>query len=98
MQASLDKTSPLPIRKLWKEHALRDNLRQDNQVLDYPLTSKQWINNLAPIAQAKLWNSDPQIKDVDIAYFKKVSKFQFIKDYEELPEQLTIGTILLPET
>jgi len=97
IQASLDKTSPLHIRKLWKERVLRENLRQDNKVLEYPLTSRQWINNLAPIAQAKLWNSDPQIKDVEIPYFKKVSKFHFIKDYEELPEQLTIGTITLPD-
>ena len=55
--------SPQHISNLWKvRDQEREDLRDRQLQLDYKITSKQWINDLPPISQAKLWNKDIQIK------------------------------------
>ena len=51
--------------------------------LDYPLSNKQWINNLPPIAQAKLFNSCKLDKTVIPSAFKLDSKRVYIIEYHK---------------
>ena len=49
--------------------------------IDYPLSTKQWINALPPIAQAKLWNNTSIRKDVAKTTFKLDSKMIYQSEY-----------------
>ena len=80
--------SPQHISNLWKvRDQEREDLRDRQLQLDYKITSKQWINDLPPISQAKLWNKDIQIKNNEIDYFKQQSKIHFIKRYEATEQE-----------
>ena len=80
--------SPQHISNLWKvRDQEREDLRDRQLQLDYKITSKQWINDLPPISQAKLWNKDIQIKNNEIDYFKQQSKIHFIKRYEAIEQE-----------
>ena len=52
-------------------------------MIDYPFSNKQYVNNLPPIAQAKLWNNDKQDKEVKYESFKMFSKEFYLQKYDE---------------
>ena len=82
IHSGLDKDSPLHIKKLWKlKKITRENLRDRGIQIDYPLSTKQWINALPPIAQAKLWNNTSIRKDVAKTTFKLDSKMEYQSEY-----------------
>ena len=58
-----------------------ENLRDRGIQIDYPLSTKQWINALPPIAQAKLWNNTSIRKDVAKTTFKLDSKMEYQSEY-----------------
>ena len=60
---------------------MRENLRDRGIQIDYPLSTKQWINALPPIAQAKLWNNTSIRKDVAKTAFKLDSKMEYQSQY-----------------
>ena len=49
------------------------------------VTPKQWINDLPPIAQAKLWNNDIFNKTIDPYEFKYNSKQYYLDEYRKGP-------------
>ena len=75
--------SPFHIRELWtiKESTWED-LRDRGLQLDCPLSTKQWINTLSPIAQTKLFNACKLDKMVQPSTFKLDSKYEFITEYD----------------
>ena len=82
IHSGLDKDSPSHIKKLWKLKKIsRENLRDRGIQIEYPLSPKQWINALPPIAQAKLWNSISIRKDVAKTTFKLDSKLIYQSEY-----------------
>ena len=59
IQSGIAPSSPEHIRQLWDEKVpTTEILRYKGKKLNYPTTSKDWINRQAPIAQAKLWNEN----------------------------------------
>ena len=75
MQSGLFEYSPAHIKALWTiRKQEREDLRSRDIQLDYTVTPKQWINDLPPIAQAKLWNNDIFNKTIDPSEFKYDSK------------------------
>ena len=84
MHSGLSRHSPLHISRLWKEREQsRENLRDRGKQLDYPVNPKQWVNDLSPIAQAKLWNNTSIDKSVEPATFKSNSKYSYMTQYDE---------------
>ena len=84
VQSALAIDSPYHVRDLWvRKESTRDDLRDRGLQLDYPLSNKQWINNLPPIAQAKLFNSCKLDKTVLPSTFKLDSKRIFIIEYHK---------------
>ena len=61
----------------------RENLRDQGKKLDYTLSQKQYINDLPPIAQAKLWNHNEIAPGVEPVAFKSNSKFQYMIEYDQ---------------
>ena len=58
MQSGLCEQSPFHVRELWnKKLQTRENLRNKGIILQYVFSQKQWINNLTPVQQVKLWNN-----------------------------------------
>ena len=50
---------PFHVQKLWTRLAsTRGTGRYSDRLLYHEATSKQWLHNLAPIAQVKLWNQE----------------------------------------
>jgi len=56
--------------------------------LQFDLTKKEWINKLAPIAQAKLWNKTEHETQVSTDTYKFNSKWRLLKTYGPLPDYL----------
>ena len=74
--------SPEHIRQLWDEKVPKtDALRYKGKKLDYPSTTKEWINRQAPIAQAKLWNETKINTAVKPDLFKLNSKIHYLQKY-----------------
>ena len=59
----------------------RENLRDRGKKLDYIWSTKQWINVLLPISQAKLWNNHELDSLVEPSTFKTNSKLSFLEKY-----------------
>ena len=75
--------SPEHIRQLWDEKVPKtDALRYKGKKLDYPTTTKEWINRQAPIAQAKLWNENEIDTAIKPDLFKIKSKEHFLQTYD----------------
>jgi hypothetical protein len=52
-------------------------------MIAYPFSEKQYVNNLPPIAQAKLWNNDNQDKDLEYVDFKRNCKEFYLQKYNQ---------------
>ena len=61
-----------------------DSLRQTGMKLDYPFSQKEWINKLAPIYQAKLWNNCMLETSGEPTRFKALSKSTQLLKYGPL--------------
>ena len=59
----------------------RENLRNNGLRLQYAASNRQWVNDLAPVCQAKLWNACTLEKDIKPSIFKTNSKVHFLSDY-----------------
>ena len=82
MQSGLCEQSPFHVRELWnKKLQTRENLRNNGIRLQYVFSQKQWINNLAPVQQVKLWNNCTLEKDILPSTFKQNCKMFYITDY-----------------
>ena len=83
IHSGLANDSPSHIRKLWREKEMtRENLRNRGKKLDNTLSTKQWINALPPISQAKLWNNHELDGSVEPNTFKTNSKLSFLEKYQ----------------
>jgi hypothetical protein len=82
IQSSTGKFAPAHIKKLWPIREKQDRLRGTNFQIAYPFSHKQYVNNLPPIAQAKLWNNDKQDKDVEYEMFKVFCKEFYLQKYD----------------
>ena len=92
MQASMWEHSPRHTRCLWeKEEKARVDLRDKPSRIRHAIDSRQFINNLAPIAQAKLWNSSKLLTYLEPDEFKIQSKEYYLQIYHE-QEERTIKT------
>ena len=75
-------SSPEHIRQLWDEKVPNTEiLRYKGKKLNYPTTSKDWINRQAPIAQARLWNENKINTAVKPDLFKLTSKAHYLQNY-----------------
>jgi len=84
MHSGLSRHAPLHISNLWKDREQnRFNLRDRGKQLDYPMSQKQWINSLPPIAQAKLWNSNDMDIGIETLTLKNNNKFELIVQYDQ---------------
>jgi hypothetical protein len=99
IQSGLEKASPYHVKALWTPRAQPKHLLRDNGImLTYPLSSKEHINRLPLIAQAKLWNNQPFSRDVKESsrnLYKSRTKYEMINNYFDLltkEELLFIGT------
>jgi len=82
MQSGLHETSPNHVKRLWQiKSQPREALRDQGVKIHYKLTKKEWINQLAPIAQAKLWNNCKLDKSCKPNAFKNKSKNTILKQY-----------------
>ena len=82
--------SPEHIRQLWDEKVPKtDALRYKGKKLDYPTTTKEWINRQAPIARAKLWNENKIDTAIKPDLFKIKSKEYFHQTYASEDTQNT---------
>ena len=59
---------------LWPARDRQERLRGDDLFIEFPRSNKQYVNNLPPIAQAKLWNNDTQYKGSKYEEFKRDCK------------------------
>ena len=82
IQSGTGKFAPPHIKKLWPAREKQERLRGNDLKIDYPFSNKQYVNNLPPIAQAKLWNNDKQDKDVEYEIFKMFSKEFYLEKYD----------------
>jgi hypothetical protein len=87
IQSGTGKFAPKHIKKLWPVRDKQERLRGNDLMIDYPFSNKQYVNNLPPIAQAKLWNNDKQDKEVEYESFKMFSKEFYLQKYDELIAQ-----------
>ena len=90
IQSGLYEKAPAHIRNLWNiksnnAHILRDR----GMMIEQPFTKKDWIRNLAPSAQARLWNLRAKKLDWDIkpVNFKATLKKNLLADYEPRSSQ-----------
>ena len=82
MQSGLWEHSPFHVRELWTiKQQTRENLRSNGIRLQYVASNKQWINNLAPVQQVKIWNKCILEKDISPSTFKQNCKLHYISDY-----------------
>ena len=85
IQSGTHRDSPEHIRQLWDIKTSNiDSLRQTGMKLDYPFSQKEWINKLAPIYQAKLWNNCLLDTSGEPAGFKALSKSTQLLKYGPL--------------
>ena len=83
IHAGITDKAPSNVRKLWtKKPIKRLDLRLQNTQLLHPVTTKQWINNLPPVAQAKLWNRSKTDTNLKVSSYKYESKFNYINQYK----------------
>ena len=79
MQSGLHEFLPAHIQASWNVRTKeREDLRSRKIKLDYKVTPKQWINDLPPIAQAKLWNNDILNKTIEPPEFISDSKAYYL--------------------
>ena len=72
------------ISDLWRVREMNhENLRDRAKKIDYPMSQKQWINSLPPIAQAKLWNVNEIETGAEPLTFKSNSKYRYIVQYDQ---------------
>ena len=94
---------PQHVQNLWTRNTQGREGRYSDRQLRYETTSKQWIHNLAPIAQVKLWNSKiqegMQTVMTDLS-FKQRIKDEFLIQYCETlkSEGYNIDMLLQSET
>ena len=82
IQSGLAENSPYHVRELWKiKSQNRENLRNNGLRLQYAASNRQWVNDLAPVRQAKLWNACKLEKDIKPSIFKVNSKVHYLSDY-----------------
>ena len=78
-------TGPPNVQHLWTIYNNpREESRTSEMQLTYRSTHRQWIHNLAPIAQVKIWNTNIQSGlnwRVSPLTFKLHSKFMHISNY-----------------
>ena len=75
------------IRCLWeKEEKARVDLRDKPHCIRHAIGSRQFINNLPPIAQAKLWNSSKLLTYLEPDEFKTQSKEYYLQKYYDQAE------------
>ena len=83
---------PVHVLSLWTRlSSERGTGRYSDKMLTYQSTPKQWLHNLAPIAQVKLWNgylNDGMETVVSTTLFKQVTKRVLLDKYcDTLKEQ-----------
>ena len=95
---------PFHVQKLWPRlAATRGTGCYSDSLLYYDATSKQWINNLAPIAQVKLWNQEINggLETV-MTYlgFKRKLKLEYLFGYRDTLEEqgYNVNLLFLSET
>ena len=79
-------TGPSNVRALWTQNTIERENRRHEYMLVYTHTNKQWIHNLAPIAQAKLWNQKIAAgmhTDVPTSSFKRESRLNYLLSYKD---------------
>ena len=82
MQKGLHRFAHPHISRLWTvRQQEREDLRDQSVKLSFPVTGKQWINDLPPILHAKLWNEDTQPRNNEPEEFKRYSKQYFLSKY-----------------
>ena len=86
---------PVHVHSLWTRLAPeRGTGRYSDKMLTYQATPKQWLHNLAPIAQVKLWNgylSDGMETVVQTPLFKEITKRALLDKYcDTLKEQVSM--------
>jgi hypothetical protein len=87
IQSGLEQASPFHVKALWqiREHT-EYNLRETGILLKYPVSSKEYINRLPLICQAKLWNNQPhdkEMKESSRSAYKSRTKCEMINAYFE---------------
>ena len=95
---------PFHVQKLWtRASSARGAGRYSDKLLYYEATHKQWVHNLAPIAQVKLWNHyiNEGLETVmtDLVFKQKI-KLEFLFGYRDTLEEqgINVDNLLMSET
>jgi exonuclease III len=81
IHSSIDFNSPSNISKLWDKAEINTQLRDRGIRLTQSKCSKQWVQDLPPNKQAKLWNHNPVKKNTKKSTFKTELKKKFLSTY-----------------
>ena len=87
VHSGLADKSPNHIKQLWhvKEQG-RKGLRGTDAILNPIISSRQWINDLPPNQQARLWNTSNIEKSGKPSIFKNKNKRRILNEYEDTEE------------
>ena len=89
IQSGLHHTSPNHIQKLW---SVRENdrpgLRNTQPNLNSHISNRQWINNLPPNGQARLWNNNTLDRQLKPSIYKSKNKTRILNRYQEEAEDI----------
>ena len=95
---------PFHVQKLWtRASSARGAGRYSDKLLYYEATHKQWVHNLALIAQVKLWNhyiNEGLETVVTDLVFKQKIKLEFLFGYHNTLEEqgVNVNGLLMSET
>ena len=100
IQSGLSEHAPPNIKQLWTiKTQNQTDLRDKGIILDYPVCSKHYINQLPLVAHAKLWNSqgnDKYNKELRANTYKAQSKQNLIGSYLPLMSPKQRDIVLKP--
>ena len=84
IQSGLYHNSPNHIQKLWSMKEVgRPNLRGTHQFLNSDISPRQWINDLPPNGQARMWNTDKLDRRLKPSIFKHRHKKAILDRYTD---------------
>ena len=88
MNSGLQVKSPSHIKYLWNvEDNGREGLRSTYTKINPIISSRQWINDLPPNGQARLWNKSELEINAKTSVFKAKNKKIILKKYRDLESE-----------
>ena len=88
MNSGLQVKSPSHIKELWSIKDIgREGLRSTYTKINPIISSRQWINDLPPNRQARLWNKSELEINAKKNVFKANNKKRILEKYKDLESE-----------